>query len=373
MGGSLVTQRESRISLGVYAVSHAAVDATCAAVFFWAIRTGAIGGVTAVYAAVLYNALAFASQPILGLVIDRIDAPRAAGVVGCLTTALAVPIVLATHALIPALVVAGLGNAVFHLGGGIVSLRHRPGSATAPGIFVAPGAAGLFIGAAVARAGGPLWPFALTLLGLGAGVALFGRARPAPAAAALAGAHARVGGRPGFESAILLVLVVVGLRAFSGGAIGFTWRGAPTLAIALVAAVVLGKALGGAVADRFGLRAVAIGAFLVCLPLLLAGYAAPAAGIAGILVFNMTMPITLVAIARPLPGHEGFAFGLTCLALFVGATPVLLGLGVGLTAGPLAAVTLAGAAALAVALTWLEGPRAVRENVATVTTEEAAS
>jgi FSR family fosmidomycin resistance protein-like MFS transporter len=371
MGGSLVTQRESRISLGVYAVSHAAVDATCAAVFFWAIRTGAIGGATAVYAALLYNALAFAAQPILGLVIDRIDAPRAAGVVGCLTTALAVPIVLVTHAVIPALVVAGLGNAVFHLGGGIVSLRHRPGSATAPGIFVAPGAAGLFIGAAVARVGGPLWPFALTLLGLGAGVALFGRARPAPAAAA--DPRARAGGRPGLESALLLVLVVVGLRAFAGGAIGFPWKGAPTLAIALMAAVVLGKALGGAVADRFGLRAAAIGAFLVCLPLLLAGYAAPVAGIAGILVFNMTMPITLVAIARPLPGHEGFAFGLTCLALFVGAMPVLLGLGVGLAAGPLAAVTLAGAAALAVALTWLEGPRAVRENVATGATEEAAS
>jgi len=370
MGMSLVTQRESRISLGVYAVSHAAVDATCAAVFFWAIRTGAIGGATVVYAALLYNALAFASQPILGLVIDRIDAPRVAGVVGCLTTALAVPIVLVTHAVVPALVVAGLGNAAFHLGGGIVSLRHRPGSATAPGIFVAPGAAGLFIGAAIARAGGPLWPFALTLLGLGAGVALFGRARPAPAAA---DPRARAGGRPGLESVLLLVLVVVGLRAFAGGAIGFTWKSAPTLGIALVAAVVLGKALGGAVADRFGLRAAAIGAFLVCLPLLLAGYAAPVAGVAGILVFNMTMPVTLVAIARSLPGHEGFAFGLTCLALFVGAMPVLLGLGAGLKGGPLAAVTLAGAAVLAVALTWLEGPRAVRENVATVTTEEAPS
>ena len=38
----------------------------------------------------------------------------------------------------------------------------------------------------------------------------------------------------------------------------------------------------------------------------------------------MTMPVTLAAVAAVLPrGSEGFAFGLTCLALFCGSVPSL--------------------------------------------------
>lgn len=38
------------------------------------------------------------------------------------------------------------------------------------------------------------------------------------------------------------------------------------------------------------------------------------------------MPITLVAISNILPGRPGFAFGLTCLALILGALPAFSGL-----------------------------------------------
>ena len=360
----------SRISLGVYAVTHAVVDGTCAAIFFWAVTAGLMGGTSVLYAALAYNALAFALQPILGLAIDRLDAPRAAGVVGCLVTAAAVPLALSAHLVLPALVIAGLGNAVFHLGGGIVSLRHSPGKATAPGIFVAPGAAGLFIGAAVARAGGPIWLFAPLLVALAALVGLCGRSRPAPSAAV--GRSARSGAGPGVASAVLLVLAVVALRAFAGGAVGFTWKAAPALAIAVVVAVVAGKVLGGIVADRLGLRVAGVGALAVSVPLLVLGYGTPLAGLAALLALNMTMPITLVAMADPLPGHEGFAFGLTCLALFVGAVPLLVGIGVGLGPVPMVALTLLAACALMVGLTWLVGPRPATIRGAHITTEEGA-
>jgi len=36
------------------------------------------------------------------------------------------------------------------------------------------------------------------------------------------------------------------------------------------------------------------------------------------MLFQMTMPITLAAIATALPGKPAFAFGLTCLALIIG-------------------------------------------------------
>ena len=44
----------------------------------------------------------------------------------------------------------------------------------------------------------------------------------------------------------------------------------------------------------------------------------------GLLLFQTTMPVTLVAVARALPrGARGVAFGLPCLALVLGSLPGL--------------------------------------------------
>jgi len=42
----------------------------------------------------------------------------------------------------------------------------------------------------------------------------------------------------------------------------------------------------------------------------------------------MTMPITLWAMAKILPGAKGFSFGLLTFALFLGFLPVYLGINV---------------------------------------------
>ena len=75
------------------------------------------------------------------------------------------------------------------------------------------------------------------------------------------------------------------------------------------------------------------------------------------LAFNMTMPVALVAIAEVLPEDRGFAFGLPCLMLMVGALPALAG--ACMAAGnSLAIVAIIGSStgALFVALKLLEAP-----------------
>ena len=52
----------------------------------------------------------------------------------------------------------------------------------------------------------------------------------------------------------------------------------------------------------------------------------PYAGTAAIFLFNMTMPVTLWALAQRMPGCKGFSFGLLTFALFLGFAPVGLGL-----------------------------------------------
>jgi hypothetical protein len=44
----------------------------------------------------------------------------------------------------------------------------------------------------------------------------------------------------------------------------------------------------------------------------------------GLLLFQMTMPVTLAAILRALPSRPGFGFGLLCLALVAGTLPAYL-------------------------------------------------
>jgi hypothetical protein len=64
---------------------------------------------------------------------------------------------------------------------------------------------------------------------------------------------------------------------------------------------------------------------MAALPFLVWSAAYPAAAIPGLLLLNLTMPVTLAAVAKALPQHPGFAFGLTSLALLLGAIPSMLG------------------------------------------------
>jgi FSR family fosmidomycin resistance protein-like MFS transporter len=92
----------------------------------------------------------------------------------------------------------------------------------------------------------------------------------------------------------------------------------------LLGAVVLGKALGGFAADRFGTIKTSALSLIAAAVLFVFGQI-PFAGAAAVLLFNMTMPITLWTMAKIFPGAKGFAFGLLTFGLFIGFLPVYLG------------------------------------------------
>jgi len=337
--------------LGVYAVTHAAVDAACAVLLWSAYEDGRLSSSAAWSAFFVYNLLAFALQPLIGIAADRLRLGRSAAAAGALLTAAAMAVAVLPAAVWAAVVLAGLGNAVFHVGGGVVSLRAAPGRAGPVGVFVAPGAAGLAVGIAAGKGGAPAWPFAAALVTLAVALTHL----PTPVIATPDRRRARAAAPASLMNAgmtiVVLLLVVVGVRSFVGLTLVLPWKTDTTLLAALTAAVVVGKAAGGLLADRLGWRLVAVAALVVSLPLLALGAATPAAGIAGVLLFNMTMPVTLAAVAAVLPrGSEGFAFGLTCLALFCGAAPSLARLSVASSPPVLAALILPAAVALWVAL-----------------------
>ena len=120
----------------LYALLHFLVDGVCA----WAML-GRLGG--GMEAFLLYNFCAFALQLPLGALLDRLGGrktPLLFAEAGCVLTLVGAWV----H---PA--VLGLGNALFHVGGGVDVIRDG-GSCEKLGIFVAPGAMGLFLGGLIA-------------------------------------------------------------------------------------------------------------------------------------------------------------------------------------------------------------------------------
>ena len=299
--------------LALYSLAHFWVDLSCALLAF---RTLSASPDFAL-CLLLYNFCAFALQMPLGLLADRLDRNGAVAAAGCALVALAyaVPLPLA------AAVTAGVGNALFHLGGGIDTLNTGLGRSAALGIFVSPGAVGLFLGTLWGRGdAAPLWagPVGLLLL---AGAILWLCRRTF---GSLRSGNAPVEAEPAGGSWLPLVplFLVVVLRSWMGLGQSFPWKAA--WGLPLVLALALGKAAGGFLMDAVGPRRAAGWSLGLAAALyLLSG--APLPGLLAVFLFNMTMPMTLWAAAQLLPGAKGFGFGLLTFALFVGYLPVYLG------------------------------------------------
>lgn len=305
---------ERKTLLALYSAAHFWVDLSCAFLMFRSLS----GGVDFALCLLLYNFCAFAMQMPLGLLADRLDRNGAVAAAGCALVALGY---LPLPTLVAA-VIAGAGNALFHLGGGIDVLNASKRRAWALGIFVSPGALGLYIGTLWGRETAPaLWLGPLGLLAL-AGAILwlcrrsFGSLRSGNAAVDLA----PVGG---YGQLVPLFLVVV-LRSYMGLNQSFAWKGTGQWTLVLTLALVLGKTAGGFLMDRLGPRPASAWSLLLAAALYLA-CAWPPAGTLAVFLFNMTMPVTLWAVAKAMPGAKGFTFGLLTFGLFLGYLPSWLG------------------------------------------------
>ncbi len=299
--------------LALYSAAHLWVDLSCAFLIL-----GSLGGAPSfMLCLLLYNFCAFALQMPLGLLADGWNRNGLTAAAGCVLTALAY---LSPSPLLTA-VVAGIGNALFHLGGGIDVLNASEEKSCMLGIFVSPGALGLYLGGLWAKGGAipRLLPPALLAV-LAAAILLmcrneYGspRSRNVP-----------VDLTPRGEARLLLPLIaVVALRSYMGLNQGFPWKGTGPWALILTLALVLGKAAGGFLSDRFGAKRAACASLGLAAALYLLS-ALPLPGTLAVFLFNMTMPITLWAAARLFPGAKGFAFGTLTFALFLGFLPSYL-------------------------------------------------
>lgn len=302
--------------LAAYSAAHALVDFSCAFLICHAMLDQPDLGVLLL----LYNFCAFALQMPFGLLCDRWNRNALAAGAGCVLVALAYMPQLSAGL---ACIVAGVGNGLFHVGGGLDVLNGSGERAGALGIFVSPGALGLYWGRIMGREAlvSALFPAALLVL-TGVGLVFLGVRTCGGLTSDNAPAQLQL--PPGGVLLSALLTAVVVLRSYMGFNQTLTWKGQGSWGLMLTLALVLGKASGGFLCDALGARwasLVSLGLAALCYLL----SASPVMGTLAVFLFNMTMPVTLWAAARLMPGAKGFAFGLLTFALFLGFLPTWLG------------------------------------------------
>jgi FSR family fosmidomycin resistance protein-like MFS transporter len=326
MSFDFTKNREVTKNLTVYGLSHAAIDASCAAVAFSLLSSKSITNEFFIQLVIMYNVIAFGSQTLFGLLVDKYRCPKLSAISGSIITASAILVSFLSP--FYAIILAGTGNALFHVGGGTISLNLTKNNAAAPGIFVAPGALGLLIGTLYGKSGSfTAWPLLIIIAIL---CALMNYTQ-----------YPEINYKTDekintnyFESIILLLLMTIVARSVIGSVVVLPWKSDIFLLVTLTSGIVLGKAFGGIIGDKCGWQKVGVISLLISAPLLAFGAAIPDAAILGMFLLNFTMPITLVAISNTLPGRPGFSFGLTTLALIIGVLPTYAGTGSFLSQSP---------------------------------------
>ncbi len=318
-----------------YSVLHLLVDGVCALAMFGYFLSWEDGR----FYLLIYNFCAFALQMPMGALLDilcagRQEKARRWPLIAALAGVLCTIVGAVTH---PA--VLGFGNALFHVGGGVGTIeedRQRQWQGRGLGVFVAPGALGLYLGTLLAKGGAAkagLGAACVLMAGLcavwiyrqrrgRAGAAEYGGQRPLTERES--GICISHGGFSAFRLAVCCFAVVI-LRSYIGMTVQFPWKTTVVSGLIAALAVVCGKAAGGFLAAQYGYRRIAgisLSAAAVCfqfsdmLPM----------GAAALFLFNMTMPVTLYLVIDRFPQMPGFTFGLLTFALFLGFLPVYFGI-----------------------------------------------
>ena len=301
------------VLLFLLSAAHLLVDGLCAATVFG--RLGSEENLAALI--LLYNTAAFSTQCVAGLAADRLRRHVQTGSVSMLAIVSGWLFPLPP---LPRVLLIGLGNSVFHVAGGSVTLEQSEGRAGTLGVFVAPGAVGLALGTLFPRLG-VLFSALLVLCAVLLPVCSKGNKRETRLSAPQT--LEREGNildrkDAGNTMVSLLLAAAVAVRAVGGSAGSFPWKTGAGLSLLLTLFVFGGKTAGGFLCDRFGVRRSAILSILPASLLTAFCSAWMIPSLAGQFALNLTMPVTLWLLYQAMPDAPGFAFGLAASALWPG-------------------------------------------------------
>ena len=271
----------------------------------------------------VYDAFAFVPQSLIGHLSDKFD-KIPFGIIGMLTMMVG----LAIFALLPQLsiflplMLICLGNACVHVAGAEVTLRSSNGKIAPSAIFVAGGSFGVITGRLLGNFA-PFWVI-LTLAATAIPFIHIAEEYRKKTAKDKNPCKNFNYANPAVSAGLLIVAAVfiVVVRGYMGYGIPTSWNKSTFQTVLLFSFMGIGKGLGGILCDKIGVRKTAIISVLGALPFLLFGDNVMIVSLIGVMLFSMTMSITLALLVSVLKKAPGLAFGLTTIGLFLGTAPV---------------------------------------------------
>lgn len=305
-------------NLVIYSLAHFSVDFCCFFILFSGIADKTSLEVTAL-GFLIYNIIAFGLQVLIGTICDK-NPKLPSGFIGCVLVLLGV-VTIKWYWL--ALIIGALGNAFFHIGGGIDVLKNGEGKMTPNGIFVSTGALGVSLGTLTGKGGIdfiviPI--FIMIFMIILTGLISFNKNEIININTKKVVPY-KVASKQSFFLIVVCTFLVVVLRGYIGTIASISWDAVGLLVIVPSTCAMLGKGVGGILGDKYGARKVVTISLLLSIICFIIGKQVVYIVLIGILFFNITMPITLCILASKLPNNLGLAFGISTLGLLIGVIP----------------------------------------------------
>ena len=267
----------------------------------------------------IYDGVAFVPQSIIGYISDKYPKINMSYIGVALLFISYLIFGLTKWSIFISLIILCLGNAFLHVAGAENTLKTSGGRLSPSAIFVAGGSFGVITGKVLAMSSiNPLWllipivtiiPFSILAdmyVEKDSNTEKFNFVRECLNPYVV----------------ILIAFLVVIARGYVGYGIPTSWNKTVIQNIIFFCTMGLGKALGGILSDKIGIRKVAIGSTLLAIPFLCCGNNLMLISIIGVMFFSMTMSITLGILASVLKKTPGLAFGITTIGLFLGTAPI---------------------------------------------------
>lgn len=273
----------------------------------------------------VYDTFAFVPQSIIGYISDKYPKINI-GIIG--TVLLLIGLITFCLNLLPGsfteILILCLGNACIHINGAEVTLRSSNGKLSHSAIFVAGGSFGVITGKVLSKTQLSFWIIALIGLTMIPFILLaeyYRKESDEKKACKNFNYHSK---KIKPKIIIVLTIIIVIVRGYMGYALPTSWNKTTIQTVMLFCTMGLGKALGGILSDSFGTRKVALFSMILALPFLLVGDKLMILSLIGVLMFSMTMSITLGLLVSVLKENPGLAFGLTTIGLFLGTVPIFI-------------------------------------------------
>ena len=270
--------------------------------------------------ALMYDFYAFVPQGIFGYFKDKGIKVNFA-LFGVILSSLSLVLLYFNVNAILVILSIAIGNCLIHIEGAETTLRHSNGKMSPSAIFVSGGSFGVITGKILGSNNvSVLIILAINLLMLVL-LAICNKIEKSSKDDKSLSKYNYSNKNLNAKVIILLATLVVIVRSFMGYGIPTGWNKSLIQSILLFCFMGTGKALGGILIDHIGIRKTVIVSTLCSLPFLIFGEKLMIVSLIGIMLFSMTMAITLALIVSELKKYPGVAFGFTTLGLFLGSIP----------------------------------------------------